>query len=164
MKHSTPGDLQVARPPERDELKDLPRAPRLIIEISRLLRLRMSQEEQSGVMSQNTARIVLAHLAVKGKMNQLDLVKLTHLKAPTVSILLRRMEEEGFVAREQDPGDRRAMLVTLTEKGRRFDSEHLGRITTNDHLAMHGIEGEDEQRLTALLLRIRDNLRGGGNL
>ena len=29
---------------------------------------------------------------------------------------------------------------------------------------MHGIGGEDEQLLTTLLLRIRDNLRGGGNL
>lgn len=145
-------------PPERAELQEVPMAPRMIMEISRLLRFRVRTAEEGGVMAQNTARLVLGHLAVRDHINQLELVRLTRLKAPTVSVLLRRMEEEGYVAREQDSADRRAVLVTLTEKGRAFDRRHLSIISTNDHLAMRGIEGEDEQTLMRLLTRIRDNL------
>ena len=151
-------------PPERDELKDLPRAPRLIIEISRLLRARMQESVGGGVMAQNTARLVLGHLAVREEaVNQLELVRLTRLKPPTVSVLLRRMEQEGFVSRLPDPDDRRAVLVRLTDKGRAWDRDHLGRISTNDHIAMRDISPEQERELAALLLQIRDNLSGGDN-
>ncbi|MBQ8356698.1 MAG: winged helix DNA-binding protein [Clostridia bacterium] len=145
-------------PPEREELRALPAAPRMIMEISRLLRFRAHQGEEEGIMAQNTARLVLSHLAVRDHVNQLELVKLTRLKAPTVSVLLRHMEEEGYVCRMPDEADRRAMRVSLTEKGREFDRRHLSRISTNDQTAMRGIEGEDEETLIRLLTRIRDNL------
>ncbi|MBQ8717628.1 MAG: MarR family transcriptional regulator [Clostridia bacterium] len=148
-------------PPEREELREVPLAPRMIMEISRLLRFRVRQGEEEGVMAQNTARIVLAHLAVKDDLNQLDLVKLTRLKAPTVSVLLRRMEQEGYVKRVPDEQDRRAVRVSLTEKGKEFDRRHLSRISTNDQTAMRGIDGEDQEMLVRLLSRIRDNLLEG---
>ena len=148
-------------PPEREELRDVPQAPRMIMEISRLLRFRVRQGEEEGVMAQNTARIVLSHLAVRDNLNQLDLVKLTRLKAPTVSVLLRRMEQEGYIARVPDEQDRRAVRVSLTEKGKEFDRRHLSRISTNDQTAMRGIDGEDQETLVRLLSRIRDNLLEG---
>ena len=154
-------DLKRACPPERDELKDLPKAPRLIMEISRLLRARMQASEGTGVMAQNTARLILGHLAVQECANQLELVRLTRLKAPTVSILVRQMEAEGYVTRTPDEHDRRAVLVRLTDKGRAWDRAHLGRICTNDHVAMRDISPERERELTALLLQIRENLLGG---
>ena len=148
-------------PPEREELREVPQAPRMIMEISRLLRFRVRQGEEEGVMAQNTARIVLAHLAVRDNLNQLDLVKLTRLKAPTVSVLLRRMEQEGYIIRVPDEQDRRAVRVSLTEKGKEFDRRHLSRISTNDQTAMRGIDGEDQETLVRLLSRIRDNLLEG---
>lgn len=148
-----------ARMPEREELRELPRAPRLILEISRLLRFRMAENESGGVMAQNTARLILSHLAVRGaSVGQLELVELTHLQPPTVSVLLRRMQEEGYIERTPDKQDRRAVRVALTDKGREYDRLHLCRITNNDQTAMRGIEGEEEALLTDLLLRIRDNL------
>ena len=145
-------------PPEREELREVPMAPRMIIEIARMLRFRVRQGEDEGVMGQNTARLVLSHLAVRDHVNQLELVRLTRLKAPTVSVLLRRMEQEGYVCRVPDPDDRRAVRISLTEKGREFDRRHLCNITTNDHLAMRGIGADEEAVLMALLTRIRDNL------
>lgn len=145
-------------PPDREELREVPQAPRMIMEISRLLRFRAQQGEDEGIMAQNTARLVLTHLAVRDNVNQLELVKLTRLKAPTVSVLLHRMESEGYVKRVPDETDHRAMRVLLTEKGKEFDRRHLSNISTNDHLAMRGIEGEDEATLMRLLVRIRDNL------
>ena len=147
--------------PEREELREQPQAPRMIMEISRLLRFRVRREEDGGVMAGSTARLVLSHLAVRDNINQLELVHLTRLKAPTVSVLLRRMEEEGYVLRVPDEKDRRAVRVVLTEKGREFDRRHLSNICTNDQTAMQGIEGEEAEMLMRLLTRIRDNLTEG---
>ncbi len=145
-------------PLQRPERRDAPLSPRLVVEIARLLRARMASQEQ-GIMSQSTARLVMSHLAVNGTMGQLDLVRLTHLKPPTVSVLLRRMEEEGFITRTSDKTDRRASCVMLTEKGYTFDREQLRRLSTNDELAMRGLSAKECRTLEALLLRVRDNLK-----
>ena len=135
----------------------MPLSPRLVMEISRLLRARM-QREECGVMAQSTARVVMAHLAVNESLGQLDIVNLTHLKPPTVSTLLRRMETEGYVTRVSDARDKRANRVALSEKGRAFDREQLHRLSTNDHQAVKGLSAEEQKTLEALLLRVRDNL------
>ncbi len=143
--------------PPRAELRDMPLSPRLVMEISRLLRARM-QREECGVMAQSTARLVMAHLAVSGSLGQLEIVGLTHLKPPTVSTLLRRMENEGYVTRVADDKDKRAIRVTLSDKGRAFDREQLHRLSTNDHQALKGLSPDEQKTLEALLLRVRDNL------
>ena len=110
-------------------------------------------------MTQNTARLVLSHLASSGTLGQQELVTLTHLRAPTVSVLLRRMQEEGYITRVCEEHDRRAVRVTLTEKGWEYDREHLRRLSTNDAAAMRGLSAEEQETLEALLLRVRNNLR-----
>ena len=145
-------------PPPREELRDIPLSPRLVMEVSRLLRARM-QNEDCGVMAQSTARVVMSHLAAKGSMGQLEIVELTHLKPPTVSTLLRRMEEEGYITRVTDDNDKRAIRVALSEKGKEFDREHLRRLSTNDQQAVKGLSEDEQKMLEALLLRMRDNLK-----
>ena len=150
----------AARPPmpEREELRDVPLSPRLIVEISRLLRARL-QHEEGGVMAQGTARLVMSLLAKHGTLGQQELVQLTRLKPPSISVLLRHMQEEGYVERLTDEQDRRAIRVTLTEKGVAFDRAHLRRLSTNDHLAIQGLTAEEQKTLEELLLRVRENLR-----
>ena len=143
--------------PLRPERQEAPQSPRLCVEISRLLRAQM-QRDESGVMTQSTAHLVMAHLAASGGMPQLDIVRATRLKPPTVSVLLRRMEEEGYITRKADENDRRAILVTLTEKGKAFDKERLSLMLTNDERAVRGFTEEEAATLEALLLRMRDNL------
>ncbi len=146
-------------PPNRPERQSAPLCPRLIMEISRLLRARMPYEE--GVMAQSTARLVMSHLAMHESMGQLELVHITRLKPPTVSVLLRRMEEEGYVKRIPDEQDRRAVRVALTDRGRQFDRDRLQHLSTNDHLAVQGLSAEECSTLEALLLRVRENLQNG---
>ena len=152
--------LPLVAMPEREELQGLPQAPRIIMDISRTLRYRVrSGEEVGGVMSSHAARVLMAHLAVGGKMSQLELAEKTHFSTPTVSILLRKMEEQGYVLRTPDPKDRRVMLVSLTQRGITFDREHLARISENDRRATAGFSPEEEETLVSLLLRMYDNIK-----
>ena len=148
--------------PEREELQGLPEAPRLLMDISRLLRYRVrSGEMGEDVMQARAARILVAHLAVLGSASQLTLAEKTRFSTPTVSILLRKMEKGGYVKRTPDKKDRRVMMVSLTEKGKRFDREHLSRILESDRRATKGFTAEEEAMLVSFLARMYDNLKEG---
>lgn len=61
---------------------------------------------------------LLSALAAEDGGTQLSLVERTGLKAPTVSIVLRKMEKDGFVTRKSDEIDLRRTHVFLTDKGK----------------------------------------------
>ena len=143
--------------PERVELSDNP--VKLCNEISRLFRGRMRQtNDAEGVMSQPGAHLVLAFLATGDGITQLELVKATHLKAPSVSLILKKMEQEGIVRRESDEKDARAVRVYLTEYGREIDNEHINTIKALDRYALRGIDEGEQAMLMKLLTKIRNNL------
>ena len=144
-------------PPPRKELSDNP--VKLCNEIGRLFRNRMrSLEGQEGIMSQPGAHLVLSMLAIHDGINQLELVKATHLKPPTVSVILKNREVEGLVERRSDPDDLRSVRAYLTENGRALDRENIARIQALDAHALRGLSDEECQTLMPLLLRIRNNL------
>lgn len=135
-----------------------PTPPMLVNEISRLFLARMRESDLSGVMSQDSARLIMRELARKEGVNQLYLTKATHLKPPTVSVTLKRMEEQGLVYRKQDPMDTRAVRVYLTENGREHNRSVLARLRALDTELMQGFDEEERALLRKLLERMRDNI------
>jgi DNA-binding MarR family transcriptional regulator len=67
----------------------------------------------------------LPHAAMRllGRLDELgatrisDLAKADRTSQPTMSTLVQRQEEQGWVRREADPADSRASLISLTEAG-----------------------------------------------
>jgi DNA-binding MarR family transcriptional regulator len=68
----------------------------------------------------------LPHAAMRllGRLDELgptrisELAKADRCSQPTMSTLVQRQEESGWVRREPDPGDSRASLISLTDAGR----------------------------------------------
>lgn len=144
-------------PPKRKELSDDP--VKYCNEISRLFRAKMREwDGQEGAMAQPGAHLVRSTLAIQDGIRQQELVRYTHLRAPSVSSILRGMEEEGQVERKSDPEDQRAVRVYLTEKGRERDRAHIERIRRLADVALAGLSPEEIGTLMTLLPRIRDNL------
>ncbi len=151
-----------ASPPPRKELSDTPL--KFCNEISRLFRHRMREMENSeGVMTQPGAHLVLSVLAVCEGINQLELVKQTHLRPPTVSVILRKMEEEGLVERRSNPEDLRSVQVYLTDAGRELDRKSIIGIQKLDAIAMKNLTKEEIELLMKLLPKIRDSLLQGND-
>lgn len=48
-----------------------------------------------------------------------DLAALDHCSQPTMTTQVRRLEDAGLVSRTSDPGDARAVLIRITDKGRK---------------------------------------------
>ncbi len=146
-----------AAPPPRKELSDNP--VKFCNEIARLFRARKREADtQEGVMTQPGAHLILSMLAISDGINQLELVNQTHLRPPTVSVILRRMEGEGLVERRSDLEDKRAVRVYLTEAGRTLDRENIEMIRKLDAEAMEGLSEEEIAIMMKLLIKIRNNL------
>ncbi|MBE6588733.1 MAG: MarR family transcriptional regulator [Ruminococcaceae bacterium] len=135
-----------------------PTPPMLVNEISRLFQGQMKAYDLEGVMSQDSARLIMRELAHEDGVSQLQLTRLTHLKAPTVSVVLKRMEDEGLVMRVQDKTDQRMVRVLLTERGRAHNRRVFERLKTLDGRLMEGFDEEETKLLLGFLMRMRDNI------
>ena len=137
-----------------------PTAPMLINHISRMFDERMRLVMPAGhPMTQNSCRFIMGNLVHHDGMTQQELVNNTNMKAPTISVALRNLEEEGWVRREPDPNDLRSVRVYLTEKGREQDEAFRGKLRETDDLLMRGFTKEEEETLIRLLLAVRENIR-----
>ncbi len=144
-------------PPPRKELSDTP--VKFCNEIARLFRFRIKETEGwEGVMSQPGARLVMSTLAIHEGINQREVVRLTHLRPPTVSVILQKMETEGLVECRSNPKDLRSVLVYLSDRGRQWDQAHIEQIQRLDAIALRGLEEEELEALMKILPKIRDNL------
>jgi DNA-binding MarR family transcriptional regulator len=87
-------------------------APRL----SRLVRLLIRETTAAGLS--RTHLSVLATLRDAGPARITALAEAERVAQPSMTTLVSRLEEEGFVRRQSDPADGRAVVVALTPSGR----------------------------------------------
>lgn len=147
---------------QRKELSDNP--VKLCNEISRIFRAKMREScDIDGVLSQPGARLVMSLLAMSDGLKQRELVEKTHLRAPTVSVIIRRMVEEGLAEQRADEKDGRVTRVYLTERGRQTDSETIRKIKDMDAKGLCGLSERECEQLMDMLTRIRDNLISTGD-
>ena len=155
---SRPAEFPPPPPPCPDPEQVTP--PMLVNEISRLFGawMRTNSGETVGVMSQNSARLIMRHLSFCDGVSQLELVRATSLKAPTISVTLKKMEEEGLIRRETNEDDQRAVRVYLTEKGRGHDEFVRENLLRADRIVMRNFSEEEYEVTKKVLLRMRDNI------
>ena len=135
-----------------------PTPPMLVGEIARLFHARMRAFETDSLFTQDSVRLILRELGHADGCSQLELVQKTHLKAPTVSVTLKKLEEEGLVVRRQDEMDNRVTRVFLSQKGHdRHEMVHE-RLHTVDRLLMQGFDEAETAQLLQFLERMRNNI------
>ncbi len=147
-------------PPEMPERKELSNNPvKMCHEIAHLFRAKMRDISAGDEMaSQHGTRSVISFLAAGDGVTQLDLVNATHLRPPTISVILKELEAEDIVERRRDEKDMRSIRVYLTDKGRELDRRNISKIKQLDAMALEGIAEDEQETLMRLLGKIRDNL------
>ncbi len=107
-------------------------------------------------------RPLLSYLAQHDGANQLSMVRITGFRPPTISVTLRRMEEEGLVTREASKQDARAVLVHLTEKGKKCEALLRKKSNAADAVLTAGIAEEEMNVFKKVLLQMRENAESEG--
>ncbi len=129
----------------------------LVSEISKLFHDRMNQNSEK-LGFKNGYRQILRHLAHKDGVTQIDLVHATHLKAPTISVTLKKMEEEELVRRVTDKIDQRQTHVYLTDKGREMERSFFGMLIESERILLQNVSEEEKTTLCDILKKMRGNL------
>lgn len=101
--------------------------------------------------------ITLKHLA-EGTASVTDLAHVAQLNPGAMTRLLDKLQQRGIITRVDDPTDRRALRIHLTEAGMAIwnDINHCGQRVRD--LATRGMSEADRDTLTRLLTQVRDNL------
>jgi len=68
------------------------------------------------------------------------------------------LESQGLITRGNRPGDRRCVMISLTDEGRALAEKVLPEVWTQTTRAYDGFSAEEVKQLEALLKRALDNL------
>jgi len=76
------------------------------------------------------------------------------LESNTLTPILKKLEELGYLCRQRDPADERQVIVSLTEEGRRLRQKGAQR----DLIAATGLDPEEFDRTQKAVAKMRDSL------
>lgn len=87
-----------------------------------------------------------------------DIVEMRRIKANLVSVHVDRLVREGYLERQQVPGDRRKTLLLCTDKAQPVIAK--GRLLQEDFFEklLDGMDEEERNAFSAALHRIGENL------
>jgi len=106
---------------------------------------------------------VLTHLFRKDGITQSELAETLELEKPSLGRLLDRLESKGWVRRMEDPKDRRAKQVFLTEAVQEPMQVMRDVAASVREDALCGLSTAEQDRFVDALLTIKANLMGQGN-
>ena len=91
---------------------------------------------------------------------QKELRAYLQIKSATISTILTRLKQNGFVQLSTDPGDSRVNLISLTPKAIALIPRLSACLDAVDHKAAADFSEEEMAVFTALLHRMQSNLEG----
>lgn len=130
-------------------------APRLRLAVTRLAR-RLRRHGTAEALTPTQAAL-LATIERSGPMSLGALAAAEHLRPPTITAAVDRLERQGLVRRRTDDRDRRCVTVTVTAAGRRVLARSRSR---KDALLSAGLERlePDERAVLAQAVAILERL------
>ena len=91
-------------------------------------------------------------------IHQREIEKWFRLNNPTVTSILNRLEEKGFIVRKTKEDDKRFRMIELTEKSRCLMQEMCEEMWQMDDKIYSCMTAEERSQLSGLLERILNSL------
>ena len=100
---------------------------------------------------------ILFQLSVHEKMTMGDLAEKINRDKSTTTVLVRKLEKDGFITGDSDPADKRSRIIYLTEKGKQFNT--IAQELSKELLETFykDFSDEDKNIFFEMLLRIKKN-------
>lgn len=91
-------------------------------------------------------------------LNQRSICNMVHLKAPTISITLQNMEQDGFLIRKKDPNDSRNFIVQLSSYGNKKNQEIKQIFQDVENELLHTLTDEEYDLFSTVLDKMKQKL------
>ena len=100
---------------------------------------------------------ILFQLSVNEKMTMGELSEKINRDKSTTTVLVRKLEKEGFITGDPDPSDKRSRIIYLTEKGKQFNS--TARQLSKELLDTFYKDFTEEEKISffSALIKIKEN-------
>ena len=99
-----------------------------------------------------TQYVTMMVLWEKETVNEKDLVSALYLQANTLTDLLKKLKEKGFVDIRKDNADKRNIVISLTEEGRRLKEKAVQ--VPKTLAEEHWLTGEEFMQFKSLLYKL----------
>jgi DNA-binding MarR family transcriptional regulator len=119
-------------------------APRLRWAVTRLAR-RLRQEAGADLGPSQTA--ALATVERHGPLSPSELAEIERIRRPTVTRIVRHLEQAGLIERVTDPQDGRASILSVTAEGRALLRRLRERKTAYLARRLAALDAEDRRTL-----------------
>ena len=103
---------------------------------------------------------LLAFVDEFGARTQTQLAARLDLGRAATGTMIDQLEKRNLVERQPDPDDRRVWLVAITANGKELVSQVLEIDLVVREQLRSGISRSDRQKLTEVLVRLQENVRG----
>jgi DNA-binding MarR family transcriptional regulator len=107
----------------------------------------------------NASLVALALVERSGQARVSELAEAARVDVSVVSRQVQQLEQSGLVVREADPHDRRAHLVSISDKGREVLVDGRARL---ESVVVERLSGWDPEELTAFAATLRSLLQDLG--
>ena len=115
-------------------------------------------EQLAGIGLHVGQEMVLVELWGEDGLRGGELAARLRVEPPTVTKMLRRLENCGLVERRRDTGDARSFRVYLTEAGRDLREPVASCWQRAEEKTLSGLSADERQALHGLLTKMRGNL------
>ncbi|HEY8429111.1 MAG TPA: MarR family transcriptional regulator [Sandaracinaceae bacterium] len=131
----------------------------LLVDVARLLRARIDRAYESAGLGLTAGEArALAYARQYPGSRQSALAERMNVEPMTLVGFLDRLEARGLVRRAQDPADRRAKIVELTEEGLALAARVVALARAERERAQEGLSRRDVEALGRALAVMRANL------
>lgn len=110
--------------------------------------LTSSQSEVLGFLNGNSDKVIYP----------IDIEKAFLFSRPTVTGILKRLEEKGFIELIQNPTDKRYKQIKVTEKSSKLFEEVDNRLELINKIAYKNVSKEEVEELDKILNKMLNNL------
>jgi DNA-binding MarR family transcriptional regulator len=86
---------------------------------------------------------MLSFIGVYGPSSVGELVRVFGYRKPTMTSMLNKLEQRGYLSRALNPADRRSLLIGLTPEGTKIATESRRRVEELDAAVLEKVSEED---------------------
>lgn len=107
---------------------------------------------------------VLTTISLHQRISQNDLLAELGLRASSLSEMIGKLEEEGLIAKERNVLDKRAYMVSMTDKGNATTEEHLEKRQAYADAVFAEFAEDEYRQMGTLLMKLVDVLEKGQDI
>ena len=158
--HGAPGGPDAPLPEFSTELRGgRPRHPHghrsPVLSRERILTILLDNENAAAENTGEMEEAQAVHTGTPAGLRQKQLTEAMRINASSMSEFIGRLEDDGYVERSVDPSDKRATLISLTEKGRARACELLDERRDKLDLIFSPLTEEEQKELLRLLKKLQ---------